>query len=184
MTLPDPAKSCAARVISGNAVSKIARSRSTEAPLCESHVWINRLHAYLPGVSARYGPARLAVPGHSQARSYVHRLMTMPAKVACMHQRVVARTHFTEARMRPVSPLLILVLAGAVSAGRVVAQAKPMAAPKPMNAPKPTNAQKISNAMTAAPSSISAHAAIMDWPATEGGSMVSLRAGTNGWTCL
>ncbi len=74
--------------------------------------------------------------------------------------------------MRRVSLLLVLALAAAVSAGRVVAQAKP------------TNAQKIANAMSAAPSSLSEQATIMDWPATEGGSMVTLRAGTNGWTCL
>lgn len=38
--------------------------------------------------------------------------------------------------------------------------------------------------MTAAPSSISAKATIMDWPAAPGGEMTVLRAGTNGWTCL
>ena len=80
--------------------------------------------------------------------------------------------------MRRVSPLLMLALVSAVAAGRVTAQAKPT------KAPKPTKAQKIANAMTAAPRSISAKAAIMDWPATEGGSMATLRAGTNGWTCL
>lgn len=49
---------------------------------------------------------------------------------------------------------------------------------------KKTKAQKIANAMTAAPRSISGKATIMDWPATEGGQMTTLRAGTNGWTCL
>ena len=49
---------------------------------------------------------------------------------------------------------------------------------------KKTNGQKIANAMTAAPRSISGKATIMDWPATEGGQMATLRAGTNGWTCL
>ncbi|MDP9203189.1 MAG: hypothetical protein M3P26_14835, partial [Gemmatimonadota bacterium] len=47
-----------------------------------------------------------------------------------------------------------------------------------------TKAHKIANAMTAAPRSISGQAAIMDWPATEGAQMATLRAGTNGWTCL
>src|SRR6266568_398447 len=47
-----------------------------------------------------------------------------------------------------------------------------------------TKEQKIADAMKAAPASISAAAAIMDWPATEGGQMMTLRAGTNGWTCL
>jgi hypothetical protein len=49
---------------------------------------------------------------------------------------------------------------------------------------KATKAQKIANAMTAAPRSISGKATIMDWPSTEGEQMVTLRAGTNGWTCL
>ena len=49
---------------------------------------------------------------------------------------------------------------------------------------KSTKARKIANAMTAAPRSISAKATIMDWPAAEGGQMTTLRAGTNGWTCL
>ena len=74
--------------------------------------------------------------------------------------------------MRRVSPLLVLALASVVCAGRVIAQAKP------------TTAQKIADAMSAAPSAISEKATIMDWPATAGGSLVTLRAGTNGWTCL
>ena len=44
--------------------------------------------------------------------------------------------------------------------------------------------QKIANAMTAAPSSVSKDATIMDWPASEGAQMTTLRSGTNGWTCL
>lgn len=43
---------------------------------------------------------------------------------------------------------------------------------------------KIANAMTAAPRSISGGATIMDWPATEGAEMATIRAGTNGWTCM
>jgi len=49
---------------------------------------------------------------------------------------------------------------------------------------KSTKAHKIANAMTAAPRSISGSATIMDWPAAEGAQMTTLRAGTNGWTCL
>ena len=49
---------------------------------------------------------------------------------------------------------------------------------------KVTKGQKIANAMAAAPRSISEHATIMDWPAAEGAQMTTLRAGTNGWTCL
>src|SRR5437879_13697565 len=68
--------------------------------------------------------------------------------------------------------LLVLMLVWSGSGDRAVAQAKR------------TKAQKIADAMKAAPRSISAQATIMDWPATEGGKMVTLRAGTNGWTCL
>jgi hypothetical protein len=49
---------------------------------------------------------------------------------------------------------------------------------------KAANAQKIANAMTAAPRSLSSKATIMDWPAREGAQMTTLRAGSNGWTCL
>ncbi len=52
-----------------------------------------------------------------------------------------------------------------------------------VKAPKVKQA-KIQNAMTAAPPGISKNATILDWPATEGGQMVELRKGTNGWTCL
>lgn len=43
--------------------------------------------------------------------------------------------------------------------------------------------EKIAEAMSAAPDSISQHAAVMDWPATEGGEFRQLRAGTNNWVC-
>lgn len=46
-----------------------------------------------------------------------------------------------------------------------------------------TNEGKIRNATSAAPDSVSSAATIMDWPATEGGKFVQLRAGTNGWVC-
>jgi hypothetical protein len=49
---------------------------------------------------------------------------------------------------------------------------------------KPTKGQKIANAMTAAPRSLSSKATIMDWPASEGAQMTTLRTGSNGWTCL
>ncbi len=49
---------------------------------------------------------------------------------------------------------------------------------------KASTAQKIANAMTAAPRSLSSKATIMDWPASEGAQMTTLRTGTNGWTCL
>src|SRR5436309_14967082 len=68
--------------------------------------------------------------------------------------------------------LLLLALVSPGSPDQAVAQAKL------------TKAQRIADAMKAAPRSISAKATIMDWPATEGAKMVTLRAGTNGWTCL
>ena len=46
-----------------------------------------------------------------------------------------------------------------------------------------TDEGKIAEAVSAAPASISNAAAIMDWPATEGGQPRQLRAGTNGWVC-
>ena len=42
---------------------------------------------------------------------------------------------------------------------------------------------KVANAMSAGPPAIASSATIMDWPATEGGEMKELRAGTNGWVC-
>ena len=47
-----------------------------------------------------------------------------------------------------------------------------------------TKAQKITNAMAAAPTTVSAKATILDWPAKEGAPPETLRAGTNGWTCF
>jgi len=47
-----------------------------------------------------------------------------------------------------------------------------------------TSEQKIANAMSAAPSSISGKATILDWPAKEGDNPPVLRKGTNGWSCF
>jgi hypothetical protein len=77
-----------------------------------------------------------------------------------------------EDRMRRALTLLVLAVLAPGFADLAVAQAKQ------------TKAQKIADAMKAAPRSIAAKAAIMDWPATQDGKMVPLRAGTNGWTCL
>ena len=57
------------------------------------------------------------------------------------------------------------------------------AAPKPPNVHANANA-KIHNAMSASPMAIARDATILHWPATEGGDMVVLRQGTNGWTCI
>jgi hypothetical protein len=46
-----------------------------------------------------------------------------------------------------------------------------------------TAAQKIASAKSAAPTAISAHATIMDFPDKPGGEMKQLSAGTNGWVC-
>jgi hypothetical protein len=47
-----------------------------------------------------------------------------------------------------------------------------------------TTSEKIANAMSAAPSSISGKATILDWPAKEGDKLPVLRMGSNGWSCL
>jgi hypothetical protein len=49
---------------------------------------------------------------------------------------------------------------------------------------KMTKAQKIASAVSAAPAAISAKATILDWPEQEGGMPITLRAGSNGWTCF
>lgn len=43
---------------------------------------------------------------------------------------------------------------------------------------------KVRNALSAAPASVARKAAVMDWPAEEGGAMPLLRKGTNGFTCI
>lgn len=74
--------------------------------------------------------------------------------------------------MHRTSTLLGLALLSTIFAGQATAQGKS------------SKAHKIANAMTAAPRSISGKATIMDWPATEGAQMATLRSGTSGWTCL
>src|SRR5260370_32987190 len=64
---------------------------------------------------------------------------------------------------------IALLYASVASADRVLGQAKW------------TEAQKIANAATAAPAFISENATIMEW---QNGKAVTLRAGTNGWTCV
>lgn len=67
--------------------------------------------------------------------------------------------------------LVALALLAGTSGSQAVAQGQ-------------SNKAKIANALTAAPRAISENAAVMDWPATEGAEMTTLRAGTNGYTCL
>lgn len=47
-----------------------------------------------------------------------------------------------------------------------------------------TTEGKIANAESAGPEEIVEEATILDWPASEGGEMVTLRAGTNDYSCL
>jgi hypothetical protein len=47
-----------------------------------------------------------------------------------------------------------------------------------------TDQQKIASAERAAPPGIARNATIMDFPATPGGEMKQIRAGTNGWVCF
>ena len=65
----------------------------------------------------------------------------------------------------------------------VTASTTASTAPMTASAAPVTNDEKIKNAMSAAPDSVSSAATIMDWPATEGGKFVQLRAGKNGWVC-
>ncbi|MDQ6718377.1 MAG: hypothetical protein M3Z17_08545 [Gemmatimonadota bacterium] len=46
-----------------------------------------------------------------------------------------------------------------------------------------SSAAKIRSAMSAAPASIGAAATVVDWP-DKSGKQATLRAGTNGWTCM
>ncbi len=61
--------------------------------------------------------------------------------------------------------------------------ALPVAASAQQKAAPATAAAKIADAMVAGPKSITAHATIMDWPASPKGKPTVLRAGTNGWVC-
>ena len=47
-----------------------------------------------------------------------------------------------------------------------------------------TKAEKIANAIAAGPSSVSAKATILDWPAKESMAPEVLRPGANGWSCF
>lgn len=87
--------------------------------------------------------------------------------------------------MRTVITLLTAALvAGTAQAQQPGKMAGGKMAEGKMAAPAKTPAAKIQNAMSAAPTSISKDATIMDWAAKEGDQMAQLRAGTNGWTCL
>lgn len=52
------------------------------------------------------------------------------------------------------------------------------------SAAQKSNQAKINSAKSAAPASVANNATIMDWPQQEGGDMVLLKEGSNGYTCL
>ncbi len=70
---------------------------------------------------------------------------------------------------------LILAVAAALALPTTAA-AQQKAAPM-------TSAAKIADALVAGPTSVTAHATIMDWPASPTAKATVLRAGTNGWVC-
>ncbi len=59
----------------------------------------------------------------------------------------------------------------------------PAAAAAQQKAAPATAAARIADALVAGPASITAHATIMDWPASPKARATVLRAGTNGWVC-
>ncbi len=61
--------------------------------------------------------------------------------------------------------------------------AMPAASMAQQKAAPATAAAKIADALIAAPTSVTAHATIMDWPASPNAKPTVLRAGTNGWVC-
>jgi hypothetical protein len=81
-------------------------------------------------------------------------------------------------------PGKVLAVGFLLAAAPAFAQQAEHAAPaKPAVKAGMTATQKIASAESAAPRTISAHATIMEMPATPGGEMKQLRAGTNGWVC-
>ena len=79
-----------------------------------------------------------------------------------------------------VAATLVVLSAGAIAAQQAGRDMNMKMAP----AASPAVQAKIRQAMQAAPSEISAKAAVMDWPEKDGMPMKQLRAGTNGWTCM
>jgi hypothetical protein len=99
----------------------------------------------------------------------------------------------SEGTMRTFLPLAVVVSLGSLAAcskpaastadSATVASSTTASTTTTASADLTTNEGKIKNAMSAAPDSVSSGATIMDWPATEGGKFVQLRAGKNGWVC-
>jgi CubicO group peptidase (beta-lactamase class C family) len=112
------------------------------------------------------------------------------------HSRRVLRARVASGKggqLALVVPLLVvLILAGCVAAPvPLPVAAPPAAAPAAAvaapvaeaSAASTTIEEKIKNAESAAPTAIGKDATIVDWPAQEGGEMITLREGSNGWTC-
>jgi hypothetical protein len=74
---------------------------------------------------------------------------------------------------------LVFLLLTVASASNAQMQMQPQPTAHPA-----TDAQKIADALRAGPKFITAHATLLDWPATQDGPYHVLRKGTNDWTCL
>jgi hypothetical protein len=74
---------------------------------------------------------------------------------------------------------LVFLLLTVASASNAQMQMQPQPTAHPA-----TDAQKIADALRAGPKFITAHATLLDWPATQGGPYRVLRKGMNDWTCL
>ncbi|HVE26221.1 MAG TPA: hypothetical protein VNC22_12490 [Sporichthya sp.] len=85
-------------------------------------------------------------------------------------------------RHAPRTPTLA-VSAALIAAASGLSVATAVAAPSPHGATELTKAAKIKSAMSAAPRSVSGSATILDYPNADG-KFVTLRAGSNDWTCL
>ncbi len=81
---------------------------------------------------------------------------------------------------------MMIVVAGVLGGSLVFAQTHTAGPAGPAAGKRAvmSDQAKIRQAMSAAPADLARSAAIMDWPASPGGPMRQLRAGTNGWTCL
>jgi hypothetical protein len=78
-----------------------------------------------------------------------------------------------------------LAISGAlVAAATGLSVVTAMAASGSESAADITKAAKIANAMSAAPRSVSGEATVLDYPKKAGADFVTLREGSNGWTCL
>jgi len=87
------------------------------------------------------------------------------------------RTTGTTTRTLAISGALVAAATGLSVVAAVAAPGTPSAADL-------TKAAKIKSAMSAAPRSVSADATVVDYPTKAGGGFVTLREGSNGWTCL